>query len=329
MFIILYGEDEFTIRESLKQIKSECGETGMGEADTTSLDGSKVTPDELTAVCNTISFLAPKRIVIVEGLLGSFEAKGKRGKGKEKKTEPKQWEFMAKMPIPDSTVLVLLDGKLTKANPLLKKLAPVAEVRECSPLDIKGRELPDWIRSRVQAGGSEITAGAIGLLINLIGNDLWILANEIDKLCLYAASRRIEEPDVNLLVSSAREANVFHMVDAIVQRRQTTASRMLHQHLVEGEPPAYLLFMITSEFRLLIQAKELSSRRLPIKDIAAKIGEPKEWKVEKMLRQAQGYSVPRLERTYRRLLEADLAIKTGLMGGETVLDLLVADLCQK
>ncbi|MFO8101190.1 MAG: DNA polymerase III subunit delta [Dehalococcoidia bacterium] len=329
MFIILYGEDDFTIRESLKQIKSECGETGMGEADTASLDGSKVTPDELTAVCNTISFLAPKRIVIVEGLLGSFEAKGKRGKGKGKTPELKQWEFMAKMPIPDSTVLVLLDGKLTKTNPLLKKLAPVAEVRECSPLDIKGKKLPGWIGSRVKASGSEITARATGLLISLIGNDLWVLANEIDKLCLYAAGRRIEEADVNLLVSYAREENVFHLVDAIIQRRKEEALKMLHQHFVEGKPPAYLLFMITSEFRLLLQARDLSSRRMPIKDIAAKIGEPKEWKVEKMLRQAQGYSIPRMERAYRKLLETDLAIKTGLMEGETALDLLVADLCQK
>ncbi len=329
MFIIVYGEDNFTARESLKQIRSEYGGAEMGEANTVWFEGSKVTPDELVAACNTISFLTPKRMVIVEGLLGRFETKVKKGKVKVKSPELKQWEFLAGLAMPPSTVLVLVDGKLSGGNPLLKKLAPVAEVRECSPLDIKGRELPDWIRSRVKANGSEITEKAQGILIELIGNDLWILSNEIDKLCLYAAGRRIEEADVNLLVSNAREANIFQLVDAIVQRNQRAASRMLHQHLSEGAAPAYLLYVITGEFRLLIQAKELSSRRMPIKDIAGKIGEYREWKVEKMLRQSQGYSVPRLERTYRRLLETDLAIKTGSMEGETALDLLVADLCQK
>ena len=329
LFIILYGEDDFTVRESLRQIKSECGVADMGEASTTIFDGNKVTFGELAAACNTISFLMPKRIVVVEGLLGRFEIKAKRGKGKNKSPELKQWESLATLAMPETTVLIMMDGKLSQTNSLLKKLAPVAELKECSPLDVKGKELPEWIHSRVKANGGDISPRAVGLLISLIGNDLWILANEIDKLCLYAIGRKIEESDVNLLVSDARALNIFHLVDAIVQRRQGAAAKMLHQHLAEGVAPAYLLFMITNEFRLLIQAKTLSSSKIPIKEIGPKIGEFKEWKVEKMLRQSQGYLIARLERTYRRLLEADISIKTGVMEGETALDLLITDLCRK
>jgi DNA polymerase-3 subunit delta len=326
---ILYGEDDFTIKESLAQIKIDCGGADLGEANINLLAGSRLTFNELLAACNTISFLAPKRLVIVEGLLSRFEQKSKRGKGKTKSPELKEWESLAELNMPETTVLVLVEGKLSKSNPLFKKLAPIAEIKECVPLDLKGKDLPDWIRARVKANGGEITPRALGLLISFIGNNLWILSNEIEKLCLYTGDRHIEEAEVNLMVSQARETNIFHLVDAIVQRNHRMASRMLHQHLNEGAAPPYLLFMITNEFRLLIQAKKLSSQRLPIKDIGSRIGEFKDWKVEKMLRQAQGYSIARLGRTYHKLLETDLFIKTGVMEGETALDLLIADLCKR
>ena len=329
MFYILHGEDDFIIKESLARIKADCGGADLDETNISMLEGGRLTFNELLITCNTISFLSPKRLVIVEGLLGRFEQKGKWGKGKTKSPELKEWEPLAELNMPETTVLVLVEGKLSKANPLFKKLARAAEIKECVPLDLKGKDLPNWIRSRVQTSGGEITPKALGLLISLIGNNLWILLNEIEKLCLYVAGRRIEEADVTLMVSQAREMNIFHLVDAIVQRNYRLASQMLHQHLNEGAAPTYLLFMITSEFRLLIQAKKLSSQNLSISDIGSRIGEFKDWKVEKMLRQAQGYSVARLERTYRKLMETDLSIKTGVLEGEVAIDLLVADLCKR
>ncbi len=329
MIHILFGEDDFTIKEKLMLIKSDSGGAELGEANTDVFDGSKITPDELINACCTISFLSPKRMVVVEGLLGRFEQKGKKGKGKNKPPELKQWESLATIAMPESTVLVLVDGNLKKTNPLFKKLASVAEVKECIPFEIKGKDLPDWICARVKSNNGDISPRSVGLLINFIGNNLWVLSSEIDKLCLYAHGRQIEESDVNLLVSSVRDLNIFHLTDAIVQRNQKLASKMLHEHLAEGAAPAYLLFMITNEFRLLIQAKILSvAGRLPAKEIGPKIGEFKEWKVEKMLREAKGYDVPRLEQTYRRLLDTDISIKTGRVDGETALDLLIADLCK-
>ncbi|MFW6112170.1 MAG: DNA polymerase III subunit delta [Chloroflexota bacterium] len=140
--------------------------------------------------------------------------------------------------------------------------------------------------------------------------------------------RRIEEADVRSLVSYARESNIFATVDAIVQKRLGLASQFLQQLLDEGTPPAYLLYMITNEFRLLIQAKQLTSQKIPKNTIGSKIGEFKDWKMDKILRNARGYSFERLEGIYRRLLDTDLSIKTGAMEGELALHLLVSDLCK-
>ncbi len=326
MFYIIYGEDDFTIKDTLARIKADCGGTDLGEANTSLLDGNRVSFDELMMACNTISFLAPKRLVIVEGLLGTFEKKGKKGKGKSKSPELKQWESLAKLTMPETTVLVLTEGKIGKTNPLFKKLSPIAEVKECVPL--KGVQLHNWVQSRIAANNSEISPRAMHLLTDLIGNNLWILANEIDKLCLHAGDQQIGEKDINLLVSYARESNVFHMVDAIVQRRLGTASRLAHQLMNEGSAPPYLLFMITRQFRLLTQAKGLQAQKTPPGQIGSKIGVTSDFVLKKTLEQARGYSGDRLQETYSKLLKTDISIKTGLMEGEVALDLLITDLCR-
>jgi len=324
---IIYGEDDFSVREQLSKIKADCGGAELGESNIAKFEGSKVRLNELLAACNTISFLAPKRLVVVEGLLSRFQQGGKRRLGKTPAPEVKDWLTLAEhVPnMPESTVLVLIDGALNKTNQLLKKLAPVARVKEC--ISPKGVELQNWTRARVVANGGEITPQALRLLTDLIGSNLWILASEIVKLCLYAKGRRIEVADINSLVSSARESNIFMMVDAIVESRQGIASRLMHQLLNEGAAPPYLLHMITRQFRLLIQAKILASQRMPPNTIGSKIGLTNEFVLGKTLDQARGYSLERLEKIYRKLLDTDISIKRGALEGDLALDLLVTDLC--
>ena len=328
MIYILQGEDDFTIKETLSRIKEDCGGDLLGESNVTVFNGTKVGANELMAACNTISFLSPKRLIIVEGLLGRFEQKGKRGRGKNKSPELKEWEPLSESVMPESTILVLIENKLSKTNPLLKKLTPVAEVKECTPLDLRGKDLPNWLRTRIKKNGGEISPKALRLLIDLIGNNLWILSNEIDKLCLYAEGRVIEEDDINLLVGYVRESNIFQMVDAIVQRRLGTASRLMHLQLNEGSAPPYLLYMITRQFRLLIQVKALMEQKVPTSKIGNRIGVTSEYVLGKTLDQARGYPSRKLEETYKKLLITDLSIKTGRLEGELAMDLLLADLCK-
>ena len=65
---------------------------------------------------------------------------------------------------------------------------------------------------------SSISRQAINILIELIGSDLYTMDNEIDKLVSFTAGRMIEEKDVRMVVSAAREEDIFAMVDAIMDR---------------------------------------------------------------------------------------------------------------
>ena len=84
--------------------------------------------------------------------------------------------------------------------------------------------------------------------------------------------------------------------------------------------------MIVRQFRILIQVKDLSSQGLAASTVAKQAGlHP--FVAEKAGRQAMNFSMGQLEMIYARLLETDLAIKTGQTEEVLALDTLVAALC--
>jgi DNA polymerase-3 subunit delta len=328
LFYILYGEDDYSLGETINEIKGELGDQAAIASNTTSLQAQNTTVDELIATCSTIPFLAPFRLVVVEGLLGLFEqtVKGKRAS----KAKGNGWfslkEFIGQMP--ESTTLVLIDGKLKRSNPLLKELSPHAKVREFRPLNYN--DLFKWIQARTKKSGGGISHDASQLLANLVGSNLRLLSNEIDKLCLYAADRPIDKADIELLVANAREPNVFAMVDAILERQSAIATKLLHQLEDEGGAPPYLLFMITRQFRLVIQAKDLLEQKRKAAEVGATLGINQDFILRKVLEQARAHPAKRLKGIYKKLLDTDIAIKTGRFKGdkgELALDLLIGDLC--
>lgn len=328
MLYLLQGKDDFSLRQSLKEIKRSIGDQTTLATNTTVLDGQQVTLNQLRAVCETIPFLAEKRLVIVHGLLARFEGRSKSGRGKANSRQDDYksvGEYLTR--VPDSTILVLIDDKIKNKNPLLGALSTKARIMSF-PL-LKGTELRQWLQKRVNEGGGSISPQAADLLARFVGGNLWIMSNEIDKLVLFASGRRIEEEDIRRVVSYAQEANIFAMVDAILEFRVGAAERLLQQLLQQGAAPAYLLVMLARQVRMIVQVKALLKKRKSRAEIQSKLNLTSEFTLRKTLEQAGNYSLPRLKEVYHQLLETDLSIKTGKYDAELALNILIAELCQE
>ncbi len=330
MLYVLLGEDDFSRRQSLREIRGSIGDETVLAANTTVLDGQQLTLDQLRNACETVPFLADRRLVIVEGLLGRFEAAGKASRkpprpASQRGDYPALADYLHQ--IPDFTVLVLMDGRISSRNPLLREAASAkAEIR-AFPL-LKGDRLRRWIRRRVGEGGGSISPGAVALLERYIGSNLWVMANEIDKLVLFTQGRSIEEADVKQVVSYVQEASVFALVDAILGFRTGAAQTLLEQLLHQGATPTYLLAVLLHQARMLVRVKELRSQRKSSVEIGERLGIASEFLWQRVSQQADRYSLPRLKEMYHQLLEADLAIKTGKRDGELALTILIAELGQ-
>jgi len=328
MLHVLYGQDGFSLSQALNSIRADLGDGDMMATITVRMEGRGLTLSELKNNCGALPFLSSHRMVIVDGLLTRFEAKQRRPRSGKAKSESGlgEWEGLADYikHMPDTTVLVLVDGAVKDGNPILKQLSPLAEVKAFPSL--RGKQLKSWIQQRVTNEGVQITPRAVDLLAELIGGDLWAMNGEIQKLTLYCGGRPIDEDDVRQLTTHVQEANIFALVDAVAERRTELAQRTLHRLYSDGMAPTHILVMITRQFRLMAMAKDLppGSSRSQIQDRLGLTGYP----LDKTLRQARVYDLEDVKVVYRRLLETDLAIKTGRYGDKLALELLVAELAR-
>ena len=330
MLYILTGEDDFSLHQSLGEIKASIGDQTTLEVNTTLLNGQQVTVDQLRAVCEAMPFLAERRLVIIQGLLERFEARNKPGRGRTGTSNRQNGykelgEYISQ--IPDSTMLVLIDGKIAGKNPLLGQLSGKAKVMNF-PL-LKDARLRQWIQKRVAEAGTSITAGAVELLARFVGGNLWVMANEIDKLALFASGRGIEEEDVRRLVSYAQEANIFAMVDAVLEFKAGAAEQQLRRLLQQGASPTYLMAMLVRQVRMIVRVRELRNQRKSRTEIQSRLGLTSDYVLQRTLEQADRYSLARIKEVYHRLLETDLSIKTGKYDAELAFNILIAELCQR
>ncbi len=331
MLHVFVGDDDFSIRQALEEIKKSIGDATALMTNTTVLDGKEVTVEQLRNACDTVPFLADKRLVIVEGLPDRFESGERSAKKKSNRTDTTSGEFQkfadALKNLPPFTEAVIIGGAVKPANPLVRALALLTKTRYFPVL--KEAPLRAWIEQRVKEAGGSIAPAAVAQLTKFVGNDLWTMSSEVDKLILYAGGRRIEDADVKEIVSYAQEANVFAMVDAILEGRTGFAQRLMQQLMREGMVPALLLVMLARQVRIILQVKEMRSSGRTRAEIQKKLGLTSDFLLRKAWEQADSYSMERLRELYHRLLETDLAIKTGKMEGDLAMDILIVELGQK
>jgi DNA polymerase-3 subunit delta len=328
MFYLLHGTDEYRRSQELDKMKAKLGDPTTVDLNTTTLDGRKATLDELAFACDTVPFLSDKRLVIVNDLASRLDKRTGEtpGDAEEDSAFLERLEQYLK-DLPDSARLVFLERrKIGKGNPI-RRLAAQTEhgyEREFTPL--RPGELSRWIAARAQEKGGRIEPGAIRVLATYVGNDLRLLDSEIEKLLTYAGEERaVTEKDAQLLVSYAREADIFAMVDALGARDTQRAMEMMEKLLAEGQHPLYLLRMITRQFRILLQIKELLNKGTPAADVRGLL-HLHPYVAKKTMSQARNFSVPQLEEIYHRLLETDEGVKTGQLEDHLALDLFVAEL---
>jgi DNA polymerase-3 subunit delta len=320
MFYIFHGDDLFSQNEQLASLMASMGEPATRELNTVVLDGRTTTLGEIRQNCDTLPFLADRRLVLVQGLLSRL---GQKGSSHEQKFLDDLIDYLPGMP--DTARLFFLEPKaLPRQHPVLK-LANASESGHVKTFKLpKGGQLARWVRAKVDQAGAEIEPRAVQALCSFVGSDLYQLANEIAKLAAYTdAQRAITLEDVQLLTPHARQASIFDMVDALGRRDGKTASRIYHTLLDSGDHPLALLAMITRQFRLLIQVKELAPRLGTPQAIARELKQST-YPIKKVLAQSNNFSFPQLHQIYHRLLDTDIEIKTGRIDPSLAIDTFIA-----
>jgi DNA polymerase-3 subunit delta len=335
LFYIIHGPDNYSVHQELGKIKQGLGDQVLLSTNTSILDGRQLSLNELTDICSAIPLFSPFRLVIVEGLLEKFDI-GTTMYGQSKHISKvssglKDWESLSGYigNIPQTTILVFIyniEIKNAGKNPLFKLLSPIGKLISCPQPERKNIE--ELVKRKIDTFGGKITPSAIRLLVEHIGGDLWAIHNSVDMLINYSSGATITDNEVMKLTSFAKEASVFDLIDAIINKKIERAQRYLHNLILEGATSFYILAMIARQIRLIVRAKDINPA-LNRPQIMSNLGITKEFALDKTLTQAKHYTFDNLREAYCRVLDADIAIKTGRYDGDLAIELLVMDLCRK
>ena len=351
MIILLFGGNELTMRRRLQELKDEADAgTGMLVTNLTNVDGRDAKPADVLGPCMAPPFLAPRRLVIVEHLLERFEARG----GPRGSRALGSWEALPgelAKGIPETTTLVFLgqpflaEGRqraVSKTNPLVIALSKVAVVEHFP--ELSGPELLRYISEEGALRGIRFRRGAaefeshearppetdpVQLLANLLQGDTLSLANELDKLALYArdAGGEVTVADVNRVSHGDRDLKAWDLTDAIVDCHLGLALAAFHILREKGEDMQAILGLITSKFRALAQVVDLVGQGKQQAEIAQELKRPNNYPLQKDIGVAKRVGPAALKRAYQLIVEADRTHKLGEIDQEVAVELLIIKLC--
>ena len=320
MVIFLFGADTFRSKEKLEAIKEkyrrEIDHTGLN---CTVLTGQTLSAASLQAAVFTPPFLATKRLVIVTNLIVS------------KPDEPLE-QAVLKIIQSDSneqTILVFWEGDVSnisgkqKLSPLFTALKKVKFAQEFQPL--RAAELKPFITKLVSQAGTTIQPAALDALVDLVGPDSWRLSTEVKKLAAHANGGPITAADVNTLIASKLDDDIFKLTDALGRRDKKTALHLINDQLRGGMSPTELLSRISWQYRNLLLVKTFMDQN-GTGYSAERLSFPLNlhpFVIKKTAGQANHYTIDSLKRLYQQIEVLEYKIKTSQSDPQTLFDLLV------
>jgi len=330
MLYFFYGPDTFRLKEKLNSVIKEYKTKHQSGLNLAFFDFEENVFSELKNFFDAYSMFAEKKLAVVRNLLeSSLENKEKFLEFLAKSDVLKNKEFFLAM----AEELVESDGKNKTAKYILtdeiaKKIFSVLTTRPAISEEfetLRGAKLENWVKKQAQKEEVKIEEGAVKKLIEFAGADLWRLKTEIAKLAVWQKDGLISQKDVDELVSSRVESDIFKTIDALAVRNKLAAFKFLHRHLSQGESEIYLLTMLTYQFRNLLLVKSEMEKGASLYALQKKL-KLHPFVLRKSFEQAKNFSFSALKKIYERLQETDIAVKTGQVEGQAALDLLVAEI---
>jgi DNA polymerase-3 subunit delta len=264
--------------------------------------------DAVVALCNSGSLFGDARLVVVEDVDGRRDSDG-RLKGGWKAADADAVAAYLTAPAP-GTVLALVGEEVKKTTALYKACAKAGTVLEFT---VQKKELSRWVSEQFRRRGVAAEPDACAALVQLVGEDLHALAQEIDKLATWAAGEPIGEREVEELAAAAADAPTFTLTDAWAARDPAgtlAASETIFER--ESKPrrdtAARLAGALGGHLGRLASVKRLAVEGARSKDIAGKL-RLHPFYAEKLTRQADAFSPEELQDAVVRLAELDGALK--------------------
>jgi DNA polymerase-3 subunit delta len=247
---IISGDEPLQLGEACDAVRRRARTQGFSEREVMHVEAG-FDWNQLLAASQSMSLFAEQRLIELRLPTGRPGDKGGQALR----------DYCADLP-PD-TVLMIISGKLDKQsqnNKWFKALDQAGVSLQVWP--VEPRQMPGWIRQRMQARGLKPSAEAVTMLVERVEGNLLAAAQEIEKLLLLHGEGPVSLEDVVESVTDSSRFDVFGLVDVLLQGERARAVHMLERLRGEGSEPIQLLWALARELRSLeVMAQQVQQGR--------------------------------------------------------------------
>ena len=303
---LLYGEEAYL----KKQYRDRITKAIFPDGDTVNYayyEGKGINPGELIDLAETMPFFAKRRLIVVENS-GFF-----------KNATPDLADYIKTMP--DTACFLFVENEADKRGKMYKAVKSKGRVVEMARQDEK--TLLYWVAGNVKKEGYKIKEQTARYLLSTTGTDMENLEKELEKLFCYCMGKEeIEISDIEAICTTQITNKIFDMVEAVAMKNQKKALDYYYDLLTLKEPPMRILYLLTRQFKLLLEVKDLVGKRYDKSSIAKTVGlHP--FVAGKYMQQCRTFEKKELRNILEEAVDTEEMVKTGRLNDVMSVELFI------
>lgn len=318
---LFYGKEEYLMEEYIKGIEKKLLTEEERDFNFNEYDLKETSIQEVLIDAETFPFMSEKRIVLARN---AYFLTSTRVSSTVEHDIDTFISYIHNPPEYTVFILVIPGEKPDERKKVVKELKKQGSCIEFHPL--RENNLFSWIQREVKKNRVGIENEAVSTLLNVIGNDLRSLRQELSKMALYVGEGgTITNEVVHLLASRHIEQNIFQLVEYAARKDIENALREYYDLLLNKEEPIKILVLLARQFRILLQIKIMADRGYPPQKIAQSIG-LKPFVFKKAYDQARFFTQKELVGILSDLAKEDYRIKSGQVDKNMAIELFIMSL---
>lgn len=165
------------------------------------------------------------------------------------------------------------------------------------------------------------SASEANYLISLIGDDMTVIINELEKICAFKKEGTVTKTDIDAVVVKNMQARAFDLAKALTANNCDLAMSILDTLFYMREEPISILGAIMTPYIDMYRAKVYISGGMRAEDAAKDFNyKNKEFRLTNGGRSASKYSISQLRSFLEILSEADTLLKSSAVDGRLILE---------
>lgn len=206
--------------------------------------------------------------------------------------------------------IILIAGKVDGRSKDYKIFKDKFKIIDLLQVD-NGKDIYKYVEDYIKDRGYKIDKYNLDYLVELLGNDINNINNEIDKILLYLNDDKVISREViDKLVSDNIDNIMYEFTNAVLDRDYEKISKMYNDFKIENVGYDYLIGSLGNALRGALVIKILYNQGNSNSEIAKFIGK-KEFYVKKMIERLYNYTVDDLCMMIDKLGIIDREYKSG------------------